>query len=117
MGAVMGVGMLMVMIVRVGMLMTVVVEMGMLMGMLVVMSMGMMMLMAVGNTIVGVLMGMGMGMFMVVGMAAHMIVMDVHSKFSFAVFLYYSHNRPPCQNIYFFPGTPMGACDMGKKAV
>ena len=73
----------------------------MIMGMLMIVGMGVGMLMGVGHTVVGVLVGMGMGVLMVVGAAGNMIGMDMHGNFSFAFFLYYIHDMPFCQNIYF----------------
>ena len=90
----------------------VVMGMGMIMGVRVIMGMG------VSHTIVGMFMGMGVGMFMVMGMTAHMVVMQMHGKFSFAFFLYYSPNRPLCQNIYFSRIIPLrGLREQGKARI
>ena len=97
--AIMAVGMTMVM----GMLMRMVVGVVMAMQMLVVMGMCMVVgvlvvvLMGMGYTIVGVLMGVRMGMFMGVSAATNMIVMDMHSIFSFMLFFNYTELRPICQ--------------------
>jgi len=63
------------------------VAMGMLVGMLVLVRVGM----GMGNTVVGVLVGMFMGVGMVA--ATHMIVVNMHSVRSFAVFFYYTKNN------------------------
>ena len=106
-GAVMGVGVLSAMVVE----MLVVMGMGMIVSVCVVVCM------AVGHTVVGMFMGMGVGMFVVMGMTAHMIVMQMHGKFSFAFFLYYSRYERLCQNIYFLRLSPHGACGNGKMRV
>ena len=51
------------------------------MGMLVIVAVGVGMLMGVGNTVVGVLVG--MGVVVIVGVTAHVVVMNMHKKFSF----------------------------------
>ena len=45
------------------------------------------MLVAMGHTVVGVLMGVGVVVFVGVVTVAHMIVMQVHKKHSFGIFL------------------------------
>jgi hypothetical protein len=97
-------------IVGMGMLVAMIVQMLVIVGMGMVMLMGMAMLMGMGNTVMGMLMGMLMGMGMavlvMVGTAGNMIVMDMHCRFSFAFFLYYSGSRGVCQSIYFFRNIP-----------
>jgi ABC-type arginine/histidine transport system permease subunit len=100
-----------------GVLRAMVMEMVVIMGMRMVVGVLVGMLMGVGNTVMGVLMGMGVGVFVAVVMAAHMIVVQMHGNFSFAFFLYYIRGRPMCQNIYFFPLSPLGACGIEKKAI
>ena len=95
-GAIVGMGVFLAMVMQ----MLVVVGMGMVMGM------GMAMRMGVGNAVMGMLVGMLMSMLVGVGTAGDMIVMNMHVRFSFAFFLYYSRNRSICQNIYFCRNIP-----------
>ena len=103
--------------VGVGVFMAMLVQMVMVMGMFVIVRMLMGMLMGMGDTVVGVFMGVGMLVVMVVTAAENMIVMDVHGRVSFAFFLYYTGGRGFCQNIYFRPISPTGACEKGGKRV
>jgi hypothetical protein len=87
--------------------MTVVVQMLVVMGVCVVVGVGMGVLMGMGMTVVAVLMGVGMGMLVAVGAAVDVIVIDMHSNFSFSLFsFYYTRTGPSCQNIYFFGNIP-----------
>jgi len=65
----------------------VVMEMVMDEGLGVVVGVGMTVLVGVGNAVMGMLVGMRMGVRMVVGTTGNMVMMNVHSKRSFAFFL------------------------------
>ena len=72
-------------------------------GMLMIVAMLMSVFMGVGHTVVGVLMGMGMLMVMVVMAAGNMIVMNMHSNFSFA-FFYIIYSRLDNVKTFILPG-------------
>ena len=76
---------------------TVIVQMLVSVGMLVRMFVRVGMLMGVGNTVVGVRMGMGMFVMVAVITAGNMIMMNVHSIFSFSLFFHYNGRCRHCQ--------------------
>ena len=78
-------------LVGMGMLM----QMLMVVGMLMVMGVGMAVRMGMGNTVMGVLMG--VGMFVGMAVAAHMIVVKMHSELLLRFFFHYNGCTGACQ--------------------
>ena len=94
---------------------TLAVEVVMLMRMGMVMAVGVGVLMGVGMTVVGMLVGMAVAVLMV--MSADMIMVKMHKDLSFSFFSYYNSNISGCQRFYFFPLSPMGACEICQNGV